>query len=168
MCRYDIYKYVQKLRKKYQTNNPYEIAEILGITVKPKPFDDLKGVYVISRKNPYIYLNDELDEDMERLVLFHELGHHFLHRHLAISAFQEFGFFDMSAKPEREANIFAANYMIEDESIKDGVECEYTSEQLARVLCVPHELLLIKLEDMNDRGYDYNICQKPRSDFLAY
>lgn len=163
----EIYRFVRKMKRKYCTDSPYEIAEALGIEIDYKPFEDLKGVYFISSRNPYIYLSDSLDSTMEKLVLFHELGHHFLHRHLAEGAFQEFGFYDMASKPEIEANVFAANFIIEDEDVELSAFDGYTTQQLASDLCVPHELLLIKIMDMNSRGYSFNLPYIPKSNFLA-
>lgn len=163
----DIYKFVEKIKRKYQTNNPYEIAEICGIEVISRKFETMKGMYSVTEHNPYIFLNDKLDEYMERVVMFHELGHHFMHRYNAVSTFKEHTLYDMSSKMEIEANVFAANFMISDEEVEQNSCYQYTSEQLARELFVPHEILLIKLGDMNTRGYDFNLCFNPRSDFLG-
>ena len=59
------------------------------------------------------------------------------------------------------------DFMISDEDVEQNSCYQYTSEQLARELFVPHEILLIKLGDMNSRGYDFNLCFTPRSDFLG-
>lgn len=163
----DIYKFVEKIKRKYRTTDPYEIAEICGIEVIPRYFDAMKGMYSVAERNPYIFLNEDLDEYMEKVVMFHELGHHFMHSHSAVSTFKEHTLYDMSSKMEIEANIFAANFLISDEDIEQNSCYEFTSEQLAHCLCVPHDLLLIKLGDMNARGYDFNLCYNPRSDFLG-
>ena len=163
----DIYKFVEKIKRRYQTNDPYEIAEICGIEVVSRKFETMKGMYSVTEHNPYIFLNDKLDEYMERVVMFHELGHHFMHRYNAVSTFKEHTLYDMSSKMEIEANTFAANFMISDEDVEQNSCYQYTSEQLARELYVPHEILLIKLGDMNSRGYDFNLCFTPRSDFLG-
>lgn len=163
----DIYKFVEKIKRRYQTNDPYEIAEICGIEVVSRKFETMKGMYSVTEHNPYIFLNDKLDEYMERVVMFHELGHHFMHRYNAVSTFKEHTLYDMSSKMEIEANTFATNFMISDEDVEQNSCYQYTSEQLARELCVPHEILLIKLGDMNSRGYDFNLCFTPRSDFLG-
>ncbi len=163
----DIFKFVEKQKKRFRTNDPFRIAEALGITVAYKEFDELKGMYFVNERCPYIYLNEDLDEQMERVVLFHEIGHHFLHRHLASVSFQEFGLYDMTSKPEMEANIFAANMMISDNDVIECLEWGYTSSQAASSLSVPHDMFLIKLKDMNDRGYDFHLDYIPRADFLA-
>ena len=167
MYAYEINSFVQKLKKKFRTDDPFEIAEACNIVIKYKDFTDLKGMYTVIHRCPYIFLNKSLDEHMEKIVLFHELGHHFLHRHHAVSAFKENGLYDMSSKLEIEANIFAANFIIRDEDVMENVGYGYTTEQAAMAMCVPHEMLLIKLNDMNVRGCSLNIPFIPKSDFLA-
>ncbi len=73
----------------------------------------------------------------------------------------------MTSKPEMEANIFAANMMISDDDVLDCVEMNYTTSQSASSLSVPHDMFLIKLKDMNDRGYDFHLDYIPRANFLA-
>ena len=167
MYNFNINSFVNKLQKKFRTKNPFEIAEACKINIKYRDFKDLKGMYTVIQRCPFIFLNISLDEQMEKVVLFHELGHHFLHRHHAVSAFKEHGLYDMSSKLEIEANIFAANFIISDEEVMENVGYGYTTEQTAKVLCVPHEVLLIKLNDMNSRGCKLNIPYIPKSSFLA-
>ena len=167
MYNFNINSFVNKLQKKFRTKNPFEIAEACNINIKYRDFKDLKGMYTVMQRCPFIFLNISLDEHMEKVVLFHELGHHFLHRHHAVSAFKEHGLYDMSSKLEIEANIFAANFIISDEEVMENVGYGYTIEQTAKVLCVPHEVLLIKLNDMNSRGCKLNIPYIPKSSFLA-
>ena len=167
MYAFEIYSFVNKLKKKFRTDDPFEIAVACNINIRYKDFNDLKGMYTVIQRCPYIFLNNSLDEHMEKIVLFHELGHHFLHRHHAVSAFKENGLYDMSSKLEIEANIFAANFIISDEDVMKNVNYGYTTEQAAMSMCVPHEMLLIKLNDMNSRGCKLNIPFIPKSDFLA-
>ena len=89
MYRDRIFEFTQKLIKRYRTSNPYDIAEILGIKIDYKHFSSLKGMYFVVERCAFITLSDTLDETMEKIVLFHEIGHHLLHRHLAAKSFQE-------------------------------------------------------------------------------
>ena len=167
MYNFEINSFVKKLQRKFRTKNPFEIAKACNIIIKYRDFQDLKGMYTVMQRCPFIFLNSNLDEHMEKVVLFHELGHHFLHRHHAVSAFKEHGLYDMSSKLEIEANIFAANFIISDEEVMKNVDYGYTTEQAAQALCVPHEVLLIKLNDMNSRGCKLNIPYIPKAGFLA-
>lgn len=163
-----VYDISKKLKRQHKTSNPFELADILGIDVSYKAFTELKGVYYVLQKNPYIVLSEDLDEHMTKVVMFHEIGHHVLHRRMSSAMFQEFCLFDMTSITEREANIFAADYMITDDDVLDGAEYGYTSEMLAKSFFVPHELMLIKIKDMNTRGYSLKIDYEPRANFLAF
>lgn len=167
MYTYEINCFVEKLKRKFRTVDPFEIAEMCKIMVLYKKFKDMKGMYTVQERCPFIFLDTDLDEYMEKVVLFHELGHHFLHRYSMVSAFREHSLYDMTSKYEIEANIFAANFIISDEDVENNIDYGFTSMQLASTLCVPHDLLLIKLNDMNKRGYNYNVCYNPRADFLG-
>lgn len=162
-----IFDFTQRIGKRYRTSNPFELAEMLGIRIGYKHFNSLKGMYYVVDRCAFITLSDTLDETMEKVVLFHEIGHHLLHRHLASKAFQEFGFYDMSSKPEMEANIFAANMLIDDNELDSLARENYTTSQIARMLYVPHQMLLIKMQDMNSRGYDYNLDYELSGNFLG-
>ena len=164
----NIYELTRKLMKEYRTNDPYELAEALGITIKYKHFKKLKGMYKIIENVSFIWLNSALDEYTAIVVLMHEIGHHILHRGLAVNSFQEFSLYDMTGKPEIEANNFAANMLISDRDVMELAEQRYTSSQAAAALYVPHQLMLIKIEDMIDRGFTLYLSEEFRSDFLAY
>lgn len=164
-----IHEIVKKLKRKFRTSNPYEIADALGIEIIYKKFDSMKGMYTLRERCPFIFLSNDLDEYMEKIVLFHEIGHHVLHRHevsSTFSSFSEHSLYDMSSKYEIEANIFAANFIISDKDVY-RIEEGCTTENATRTLCVPHEMLLIKINDMNERGCDFNIPYIPKSSFLA-
>lgn len=163
----EIYRFVNKIKRKFRTDDPFDIAQMCNITIVHRDFDNMKGMYTVQERCPFIFLDNELDEYMEKVVLFHELGHHFLHRHYAVSTFKEHSLYDMNSRFEIEANTFAANYIISDDEIERNMDYNYISEQLASCLCVPHELLLIKLKDMNSRGYNFKICFNPKAGFLG-
>lgn len=67
--------------KKYQTNNPNELAGKLGIKVKyANMLDGPNGIFIKAAKKQVILINKMLDYDHQNVVLAHELGHIFLHR----------------------------------------------------------------------------------------
>ena len=109
-------------------------------------------MYKVIGRVSFIWLHDDLDEITEKVVLMHEIGHHIFHRRIAASTFQEFSLYDMAGKPEMEANIFAANMLISDKSLIELAEDHYTSEQASVMLGLPHQLVLIKIQYMIDRG----------------
>ena len=73
----------------------------------------------------------------------------------------------MKSRPEMEANIFAANLLISDKEVMCYAEEGYTAEEMAKDLYVPYPLALVKINDMNSRGYELSIPYIPKADFLG-
>jgi len=58
--------------------------------------------------------------------------------------------------------------LISDKSLIELAEDHYTSEQASVMLGLPHQLVLIKIQDMIDRGYALYLGHKIRYDFLGF
>ena len=69
----------------------------------------------------------------------------------------ESSFFDMTSKPEREANIFAAELLIPDEEMTDLGEQGHTIEEAASVIGVHTQVAMIKARSMQERGFGINV-----------
>ena len=78
-----------------------------------------KGFFLVSSRCKLIMINSDLPESIQRSILVHELGHADLHSDSAISAFHEFTFLDDTDRMEYEANIFAAEFLLNDEDVFD-------------------------------------------------
>lgn len=125
-------KIVSRCIRKYGTNNPYEIADAMGIEVFFVPLGKLCGYYQYLKRHMCIYINSELDdENFAKFVMAHELGHAIMHKK-AQCYFAEKNTFLNTSKYEMEANQFAALLLISDEDIMEY--SEYTIEQFARIL----------------------------------
>lgn len=157
------------LVKRYGTRDPFCIAKELGIIVLDDcdNFGPLKGMYRIIKRNRFIFLNKDLSPEMKRIVCAHELGHDQLHRHLAASAgLQEFSLYDMRTKPEYEANIVAAEILLDTNEVLEYIyDYGYTSEQIARAMNTDINLVALKIAHLAETGYDLR-RQDFRSDFL--
>lgn len=126
----------EKLVKRCGSRDPFEIARQLGINVMLcENFGSLKGMYRVIKRNRFIFLNNSLDENMLRIVCAHELGHDQLHRNMAkTTPIHEFMLYDMKSKPEYEANIVAAEILMDsDEVLRYIYEYGYTAEQIVNV-----------------------------------
>lgn len=157
-----------RIIKKYRTRNPFAIAEALNIEVLYFDLGNLKGFYKKDGHNRFIVINENLDDPLKKIVCAHELGHDQLHRHLAKHNYlKEFMLYDMKSKPEYEANMFAAELLLDDEEVNDILQMEYDFFQSAKYLYVDENLLSIKMYSMNERGYDFNIPIKHDSCFLG-
>ncbi len=166
----EIYKKTQKLIKKYNTTNPFEIAAESGIMIKMcDNFKELKGLYTIIKRKRIIMLNSSLPKEKLKIVCAHELGHDMMHREFAKNKImQEFVLYDMSARTEYEANLFAANILIGDSELSE-LACDYgyDMEQIAKNLNTDINLVGIKIADMNYRGFDFKLATTPERNFLA-
>lgn len=164
-----IYKQVKKIVHKFGTNNPMQIARESNITIKYlNDLEDLLGLYTVFERKRFIFLNNNLDEYMMRMVLAHELGHDTLHRHLTKDRpFQEHVLFDITSQPEYEANIFAAHLLLDDNQVMELIENDYTDVEIAGLLNVNLNLLMFKLNEMNKYGTSYKLRHEPKGDFFT-
>lgn len=127
----------EKLVERCGSRDPFEIARQLGINVMLcENFGSLKGMYRVIKRNRFIFLNNSLDENMLRIVCAHELGHDQLHRNMAkTTPIHEFMLYDMKSKPEYEANIVAAEILMDsNEVLRYIYEYGYTAEQIASAM----------------------------------
>ena len=74
---------------------------------------------------------------------------------------------DMTSKPENEANTYAAHLLLDEGDITELAEDGYDVWQIANELGEMVEILLLKMYEMNRRGFNFNIPYVPPSDFLG-
>ena len=165
----NIHKAAARLLKRCGTRNPFIIADEIGVNIFFRnDFVNLKGMYKVISRNRFIFINANLEEYEQRIVCAHELGHDALHRTLAqYGILQEIMLLDMSARPEYEANIFAADILLEEREIVELANYGYNEQQIASELCTDVDLLIIKLNEMNKRGYGFRLSRAARGDFLG-
>ncbi|CEK35419.1 putative Zn peptidase,Metallopeptidase immA,Domain of unknown function (DUF955) [[Clostridium] sordellii] len=144
----DISSIVSSLIKKYNTRNPYTLAQYLDIEVIEHDLAHAYGMYRLVKKNKFIFLNTKLDDITRNFVLSHELGHAILHRTSPGFYFKNHTFMKTSIY-EKEANTFAAELIISDNELKDVLEYGYTIPQIASYFCVPEDLVKLKLDNLH-------------------
>ena len=113
----------RRLIRRYHTNDPFEIAAALDITVMERSdFQRQKGAFKVVLHNSFIFINATMSNEMKRIVCAHELGHALLHRSLGKTqeCLMEFELFNITNSTEYEANLFAANLLLDDQSIDSG------------------------------------------------
>lgn len=158
----------ERLVRRCGTRDPFEMARQLGVEVLFCPdFGSMKGMYRVIQRNRFIFLNDGLTPQMQRIVCAHELGHDQLHRNLAKNgALQEFMLYDMTTKPEYEANIVAAEILLDTDEVLDYVyNFGYTSEQIAKAMSTDINLVALKVAHLIEAGFALNPGEY-RGDFL--
>lgn len=159
-----------RLKMKYQTDDPYEICSAMKIQVMKRPMGknpkSCKGFFMVNSRCKLIMINSDLSDEIQRIILAHELGHAALHSNAALSAFHEFALFDNTDRMEYEANIFAAEFLLEDTEVMDALEESDDFFRTANCLRVPPELLDFKLRILQRQGFEINAPYIAHGNFL--
>ena len=128
--------------KKFNTRNPFEIADHLGILYQIGNIG-CSGCYMFLKNHRYIFLNQNLSEYETRLVMAHELGHAIMHRKENCYFIRNKTLL-LNSKIEIEANIFAAELLIPDDIIRENRDL--TTQQLSRLLGYEQALIELRLK----------------------
>ncbi len=138
---------INYLVDKYNTRDPFELADALGIFVVKSPLKGgLNGCYHEKCGFQFIYINSDLNEQQQTMVAAHELGHARLHRGENILFLSNHSHVSRG-KFERQANMYSAQLLICDnffERYKDMEGC--TVEDICQYECVSPELVDFKLQ----------------------
>lgn len=137
----DIKSLVSYYVKKYNTRNPFEIADALKINYITGPIGTCSGCYMYMKRHRCIFINDELGESEMKMVMAHELGHAIMHRKENCYFIRNHTFLS-TAQIEKEANTFAAELLIPDSIIFDNPG--YTKSQIARLVGYNEKLMEFK------------------------
>lgn len=163
---------VALIQKNYAEKDPYALCRAMKIALKFKPMGTdstaCKGLYLLHSREQTIVINSDLSEELQRIILAHELGHAALHRKLSVvNPFRDFAMFETVRRYEYEANLFAADYLIDDNEVIDLLTEALTFFDVAKLLNVPAEFLDFKFRVLQWKGY--NVIDPPlgaKSDFL--
>ncbi len=160
MDSYKIYRQANELVHRCKSRNAHDIADMLGIKIIYRhDFKNLLGMYTYLWKHRMIFLNDRLDDDLEQMVIAHEIGHDQRHRELAAkSGLQEFSLFRMNNSIiEYEANAFAAHLLLDSDEVCSYAKQNYDVVQTSAAMNSDVNLMLIKLREMINLGYDLSV-----------
>lgn len=153
----DICESVQKLRKKYDETDPFRLCKAMDILLLFKPMGNhegaIKGFYMKCKRIRSITVNSDLPVIIQKIIVAHELGHAVLHEESGIHAFHEVALFEQSSDREREANLFAAEYLMRDDEVLEALNQDTTFFSAAALLRVPMEILDFKFRLMKWKGY---------------
>ena len=127
------------------TNDPWKIAQMLGIHIAILPMGNVLGNYRYLKRIRWIFINEYiLDNDaLSRVVMAHELGHAL--RHCKENCcFMAHHTLLLTSRVEREANEFAAHLLISDDMLAEYAEC--TKEQFCKCTGYPEEISELRLK----------------------
>lgn len=165
--------YLQQSRKtckKFKTRDPFEILEEMNVIVgETDRYEKLKGYCFMSCQTIYVMVSSFLSEEEKKIVAAHELGHIILHRsQLKMAPMKDDVLYNMRDNTEYEANLFAADLILDDKEIADLSKNEDLNYfGLCSCLNSSPELMSFKLYSLIKRGQNYNMPLEIQSNFLA-
>ena len=133
---------VSYYRRIYDTSDPFEIADHLGVLYQIGNCKQ-EGCYMFLKNHRYIFLSNQLKDQELNLVMAHELGHALLDRK-ANCYFIRNKTLLLNSHIERRANLFAAYLLITDDMLKEYINC--TEEQFCACTGYPKELIKLRLK----------------------
>ncbi|MEO0242800.1 MAG: ImmA/IrrE family metallo-endopeptidase [candidate division WOR-3 bacterium] len=118
-------------RKKYGVDDLELVAEKLGATVIKEPLGKIiKEMYI--KDEGIIVIDPNLHPYKRRHLIAHGLAHHIFHRKIKVNYFiedKERRFNNwLMRKQEKEAEIFAAYYLIPEEKLNEILKQEWVKE----------------------------------------
>lgn len=137
----DIKRTVEKLMRKYNTNDPFKLAEKLNIFVKYDDLGNTWGYFITYKRIKIIHINNNLEEWLQRYTCAHELGHSILHKGVPTPFLKKHTLFSID-KIERQANTFAVELLIPDKVIAQYEG--YTVHNIADIVGIPNGLEVLK------------------------
>ena len=149
--------YVRDILDKYHERDPFRLCNDMDILLNRAPMGvDIyasKGFYIRQFGINVITVNSDQPEYIQKIVCAHEIGHSVLHSDIVEACC--FENLNLTQKTEREANLFAAEYLLSDEIVLSHIEESESVYTLAQKLEVPTEILLYKLQTMESKGIKY-------------
>lgn len=169
----NICRVVSRLMRKYDETDPWKLAKAMGIIVELQPMGETpkscKGFYMYQSRKKHITINSQLAEPVQRIILAHEIGHAILHHDAArMRTFHDFALYDSSSLYEYEANIFAAEFLLEDAVVQEKLSEDTFFFSVAKELEVPPELLDFKFRILKRKGWQLESPILANSDFLKH
>ena len=139
----DIKARVDKLVRKYKTRDPFEMIKGMNVILVSYPLDGVRGFYQYFQRNNIIYIDEKLSDHDKMFVLAHEIGHMILHRKQN-AIFMDTRTQFKTSKYESEADKFAVELLISDDSLAEYAEC--TIDQLSLVYGYHKKLIELRLK----------------------
>ena len=157
------------LVEKYETRDPFMLAQLLGCIVQFINTKHQKGFCTIILNNKFIFINQNMSPQMQRMTCAHELGHLFLHMDVLKQNkhFAEMELFNISDHRELEANQFAANLLVDNDELLSLLREGYDMVSIASQLNINVNMLMVKLLSMNREGYDFELPYYPNAKFMG-
>ncbi len=148
---------VARIKKRYgKDRDPFRLCDHLGFRLNPRDLgrgpNAIKALIVECSRIKCITFNTNLPDELLGPTIFHECGHGVLHP-IGLFGYTDITLYDESSRKEKEANLFCAEYMLEDDEVLEALNADLTFFDAARALYVPAELLDFKFRLLKWKGY---------------
>ena len=161
-----------ELIKLYGTNDPFRIVDKMkNVSIRFFSAARQKGFCTNILNNYYIFINQNLSPQMQRMVCGHELGHVMLHKEKLsrgkdgkMKKLVEWELFDIKDTTEYEANLFLANLLIDTDTLKEMIYEGQDIVSIASCLDVNVNLIAIKMASTKFDGV--RIPFTPKKNFM--
>ena len=153
----NIKKIVSYYKRKTGTADPFDIADQLGILYQICNLQ-FEGCYMFLKNHRYIFINENLPEHEQRLVMAHELGHAILHRKENCYFIRNKTLL-LNSKKEIEANRFAMELLVSDSLLKEYRDFTTQARTDAKDIGSTTTQITSSAADFSRLGYSLNESQ---------
>ena len=140
---------VERLKRKFHETDPFKLCDAMGIILLYAPMGTYpgacKGFFLAQSRKRSITVNSDLPEAIQRIIVHAKA--------VGVNAFHDFELFDSTSFMEYEANIFAAEFLMDDDDVLEKLNEDISFFGAASLLRVPPELLDFKFRLMKRNGY---------------
>ena len=145
---------VSRVKSIYNTEDPIEILSMRGVDVLDINLDDdmdyFQGAYIGNENLNMVLYNKGLEYHNKKVVLWHETGHVFTKGRCNFRSITEDISSYSEARDEKEADIFTAEALIDDNTFLEYLKFyRYTEEQIANDLHIPVKYVRFKYENID-------------------
>lgn len=135
---------VDKLCKRYGSNDPFILASCLNTVVLFEQLGTVRGYYSCSYRQKVIHINSEVNREQQTIICAHELGHSILHPDLSTPFLRSNTLFSVD-KLELQANKFMVQLLVDNRDLDEYLQRGYTIFQIGGLYGFPEHLIEYKI-----------------------
>ena len=160
---------LRHLVSKHGTQDPYELAEAMGIQVRLIRMQELRGFCVQVMKQYFIFIRDDISEQMQRMCCAHELAHVVLHKEYQAKepGRLKLALYAGNSRAEYEANLFSSFLLIANGEVNDCLRQGMDLISVASTLDVNVNLVALRLSVPQKSGKTVDLPFMPDRRFLG-
>lgn len=127
---------VDELVHKYGTNNPFELAELMGIIIRYVNLGNILGFHTRHFRCSIVHINASTTEKQQLFTCAHEIGHAVLHPNVNTPFLKSNTYFSTD-RIEIEANTFAVELLFSQDVVSP-----ITIHEATEHYDIPEQLLM--------------------------